>query len=433
MIPTGIEDKYEVIQILRETAATAVLLVNYKKIGAPRILKAIHRAHPDASSILSEAHLLQGIKSSQIPTIISVEDSNEMYYLVEEYVEGQTLREYLLETKISKEELLELAISLCTVMEDIHNAKPEPVLYRDMKPEHVILRNKEVWLIDFGISVKLSEAAKAKPLGTKNWAAPEQLTGENLTLQADVYSVGKVIEFMQSNSYAKDDIKLNKLIAKATANNINERIESISKLKEALLLIQNDKNNDKTREGYLGKKVAVVGADHAVGTTHIAIKLCRYLNENKIDAYYRDSKKDTVHHLIENLFDVRIKDGVLYHKSFRGIINYGDAVAKQNPPEGLEIVDCGTDLNLALEQDYILYIMNASPWKKRDYPPWIKERGVSVISNFTGKLTAIKLAKELKVRIYLYPYQNDINRVSKEEGQVFKQCLKNEMLNKKSL
>ena len=157
------------------------------------------------------------------------------------------------------------------------------MLYRDMKPEHIILRNKEVWLIDFGISVKLSEAAKAKPLGTKNWAAPEQLTGENLTLQADVYSVGKVIEFMQSNSYAKDDIKLNKLIAKATANNINERIESISKLKEALLLIQNDKNNDKTREGYLGKTVAVVGADHAVGTTHIAIKLCRYLNENKIE------------------------------------------------------------------------------------------------------------------------------------------------------
>jgi serine/threonine-protein kinase len=433
MIPTGIEDKYEVIQILRETAATAVLLVNYKKIGALRILKAIHRAHPDASSILSEAHLLQGIKSSQIPTIISVEDSNEMYYLVEEYVEGPTLREYLLETKLSKEELVKLAISLCTVMEEIHNAKPEPVLYRDMKPEHVILQNGQVRLIDFGISVTLSEAANAKPLGTKNWAAPEQLTGDNLTLKADVYSVGKILEFMQSNSYAKDDIKLKKLISKATAVELNQRIESISKLKEELLLIQNDKNNNKTRKGYLGKTVAVVGADHGVGTTHIAIKLCRYLNENKIEAFYKNQNDDTVHYLIENLFEPRIKEGVLYHKSFRGIINYGDAVEPQKPPEGLMIIDCGTDLELALEQDTILFITNASPWKKREYPSWIKEGNVYVITNFTGKLTAIKLAKEIKKRIFMYPYQSDVSRVSKEEGRVFKQCLKNEIVNKKSL
>ena len=60
LIPKGIEDKYEVIRILQETAATAVLLVNYKSIGALRILKAIHKASPNAHSILSEAHLLQG-------------------------------------------------------------------------------------------------------------------------------------------------------------------------------------------------------------------------------------------------------------------------------------------------------------------------------------------------------------------------------------
>ena len=78
MIPKGIEDKYEVIRILQESAATAVLLVRYKPIGALRILKAIHKAHPDANSILSESNLLQGIKSSQIPTIFEVEDTEEM-------------------------------------------------------------------------------------------------------------------------------------------------------------------------------------------------------------------------------------------------------------------------------------------------------------------------------------------------------------------
>ena len=56
-----------------------------------------------------------------------------------------------------------------------------------------------------------------------------------------------------------------------------------------------------------------------------------------------------------------------------------------------------------------------------------------MIANFTGNLTAIKLAKEINKRVYMYPYQRDLNRVSKEEGRVFKQCFKNEMVNKKGL
>ena len=430
MIPKGIEDKYEVIQVLQETAATAVLLVNYKQIGALRILKAIHRAHPNAHSILSEAHLLQGINSSQIPTIYSVEDTDEMYYLVEEFVEGQSLREYLLETKISKEELLKLAISLCDVMDGLHNAKPEPVLYRDIKPEHLILQNGVVRLIDFGISVRLSEAAKAKPLGTKNWAAPEQLKGEALSVQADVYGVGKILEFMQDNSYAKDDIKLRKLIEKATAEDLETRIESISTLRAGLLELQGIKEINNTRKGYLGKTIAVVGADPGIGCTHIAIKLCRYLNENKIDAYYKDPERDTVHILMENLKEATIKDGVLYHKSFKGILNYGDAVEQYTPPMGLEILDCGNNLDLAIEGDLIFLVTSGTPWKKQVFPNWINLNHIFVITNFADKLTAIRLAKDLKKRVYMYPLVTGFNRVSKEEEKLFSGILKNEIVKK---
>ena len=426
MIPTGINDKYEVVKTLRETAATAVLLVNYKKIGALRILKAIHRAHPDAHSILSEAHLLQGINSSQLPTIYSVEDTDDMYYLVEEYVEGVTLREYLLDNKLSKEELVKIAISLCNVVEALHEANPEPVLYRDMKPEHVILQSDMVRLIDFGISVRKSEAAKAKPLGTVNWAAPEQLNGSYLDERCDIYSVGKIIEFMQNNSYAKDDFRLKKIVNQAIEFELEKRTQSITILKNQLQDLQEKNINKENRNGHLNKTITVVGTDNSVGTTFIAINMCRFLNRKRICAYYKDAKKDTVHNLLGNLKNARIKDGVLYHKDFKGIINYGEAIETYTPPTGLHVIDCGTDYEIAAEGDVIVIITNPSPWHKNNYPTWIKNKAVHIIGNLSSRMSCITLAKELKKRVYLYPNNTGI-QITKGEERIFQAILRNEL------
>lgn len=426
MIPEGIEDRYDIVQILQETAATAVLLVNYRQIGALRILKAIHRAHPDAYSILSEANLLHGIKSSQIPTIYTVEDTNEMYYLVEEYVEGQSLREYLLETIISKEKLLKYAISLCDVIEAMHTCDNDPIIYRDMKPEHVILQDDSVRLIDFGISVRKSKAAKVRPLGTVNWAAPEQLNGGFIDERCDVYGVGKIIEFMQKHSNVREDFKIKKLVSQATDENIDTRIKSITVLKNELLKIQGNKESKKEENRYLGKRIAVVGAAKSVGTTKIAISMCVYLNKNKIDAYYKDEKSDTVHNLLKNLHGARLKDGVLYHKNFKGILNYGDAIENITPPIGMYIVDCGTDYDLAMSCDRVIIVTGSAPWISVSYPEWIRDKSVYVIGNMCTKLACIKLAKELKKKIYMYPQTVSASGLAKEEERIIQELLRNE-------
>ena len=427
MIPEGIDDEYEIVKILRETAATAVLLVNYKKIGALRILKAIHRAHPDAHSILSEAHLLQGIKSPQIPTIYSVEDTNECYYLIEEYVEGLTLQEYLLDNKLSKQELIKIAKSMCQVIESLHNAIPEPVLYRDMKPEHIILQEDGVRLIDFGISIRRSEAVKAKPLGTINWTAPEQLNGGRLDERCDIYRVGKVIEFMQMNSYAKDDYKIIKLVKQATEKDMEKRTKSISILKNQLLEAQGIETKNKIRNGHLEKNITVVGTDNSVGTTYIAISMSRFLNGKKANAYYKDAKKDTVHKLIGNLKNAKIKDGVLYHRDFQGIINYGEAIENYSPPNGHYVIDCGTDFNLAMEGDVIVIVAGFSPWQSCEMPSWVTNKNVYIIGNLSSKIDCIKLAKGLRKRVFLHKANNSIQKLTKEQERIFLAILRNEM------
>ena len=427
MIPTGIEDRYEVIRILQESAATAVLLVRYKPIGALRILKAIHKAHPDAYSILSESNLLQGIKSSQIPTIFDVEDTEEILYLVEEYVEGISLREYLLETKLQMEKLIYIAIELCKIVETLHTAGSEPVLYRDMKPEHVIMEGDTIRLIDFGISVKKSEAREAKPLGTKGWAAPEQLKGDYLDERCDVYGVGKVIGFMQINSYAKDDFRIKQIVDLATKPDVSNRISSIIELKEMLERLQGETRvNNKIGKKHLDKRIAVVGASHAIGATRIAISLCQFFNKRRIDCYYKDNEKDTVRKLWINLKNSRLKKGVLYHNNFRAIFEYGEAVEQQNPPAGIYVIDCGVNESVPIGTDIIIYVTGGAPWQRKlEVPEWINNSEVYIIANLTDKLSSILLAKALKKKVYRYPMVKGID-ISKGEEDVFSAIFKNE-------
>ncbi|QFJ54104.1 serine/threonine protein kinase [Pseudobutyrivibrio xylanivorans] len=425
MIPKGIDDRYEVIRVLRESAATAVILVNYKKIGALRILKAIHRAHPDANSILSEAHLLQGIKSSQIPTIYEVEDTEEMIYLVEEYVEGISLREYLLKTKITKEKLIAIAIEICKVVETLHTAGSEPVLYRDMKPEHCIMQRNTIKLIDFGISIAKSEADRAKPVGTKDWAAPEQQSGRCLDERCDVYGVGKVIGFMQINSYAKDDFRIKRIVECATEVDVERRIQSITELRRLLENLQGDRVYDGIGKTHLDRKIAVIGGTHAVGTTRIAISMCRFFNKRKIDCYYKDIERNTVLNLWRNLKNTKLDRGVLYHEGFRGIPEYGENVEHFRPPDGLYIYDCGTNINVPVDTDLIIYVMGGAPWQMaEDYPEWIKNENVYVVTNFSDRLTSVLLAKDIGKKVYKYPTVKG-NGLSKDEEKCFSAIFKN--------
>lgn len=427
MINIKLDDKYEVIRSLHQSAATAVILVRHKKIGALRVLKAISKADPSANSILSEANLLQGINSSLFPTIFEVEENEEVCYLIEEYIDGISLREYLLSNKINREELIRFAIEICELIEILHTAGNEPVLYRDMKPEHVFMQDGRLRLIDFGISIKKSQVESAPRLGTLGWAPREQLSKESYDERCDIYSVGKVIEFMQMNSTAKSDIKIRRIISKATAVELNKRVKNIKELKQSLIDLQGSKENGKAKK-HLDKVIAVVGQASGVGTTHIAIALTRFFIEKGISAYYKDLRKNTVNELWKNLKGARIKEGVLYHDGFRGLMNYGKAVEHYSPPNGLQVLDCGIDIGDALlEADIIIFVTSGAPWQANGkLPEWLQQNNVYVINNFSNKISTIKEAKKLNKRVYMYPMVKRSLRLNSSEERVFQAIIRNE-------
>ena len=77
--------------------------------------------------------------------------------------------------------------------------------------------------------------------------------------------------------------------------------------------------------------------------------------------------------------------------------------------------------------DILIYVISGSPWQQNMiYPPWIKEKNVYIINNFSNKITSIKKAKELKKRVYMYPLTRNSMDLSKEEEKVFTAIFKNE-------
>ena len=115
--------------------------------------------------------------------------------MIEEYIQGESLETFVSHQKsISEELIVKLGIQLCDIFTYLHHLSPYPILYQDLKPEHIILCGDQVKLLDFGIASFFTGFGKNFQLyGTSRYCAPEILRGQPVTPAADIYSLGRVL------------------------------------------------------------------------------------------------------------------------------------------------------------------------------------------------------------------------------------------------
>lgn len=120
--------------------------------------------------------------------------------LIMEYVRGRDLSS-ILEShqpagrRLSERQALRIAIQLAEGLQYLHTL-PNPVLYRDLKPENVRITSAgRVKLLDLGCACELSEAQLSRA-GTEGYAPPEQMKGGQPGFYSDVYALGKLLHYM---------------------------------------------------------------------------------------------------------------------------------------------------------------------------------------------------------------------------------------------
>ncbi len=149
-----------------------------------------------AEAFKREALLLAKLKHPSLPGIYDHFTEAGRWYLVMDYIEGETLEARLERVgRLRVEDVLQVGMQLCEVLNYLHNCQP-PVIFRDLKPANIILSPQgRIYLIDFGLA-RLFEPGQSKnssPFGSPGYAAPEQYDSPQTTVRADIYSLGATL------------------------------------------------------------------------------------------------------------------------------------------------------------------------------------------------------------------------------------------------
>src|SRR5215469_8779909 len=146
-----------------------------------------------------EITLLSRLEHKHLPRIRNQFTDPEHWYIVMDYIEGQTLEELLARTpksKLSLGQVAKIGIALCDVLFYLHSRNPS-IIYRDVKPANIMLTPwGRLYLIDFGIARRYQpgQARDTGPLGSPGYAAPEQYGRMQTTTQTDIYGLGATLQ-----------------------------------------------------------------------------------------------------------------------------------------------------------------------------------------------------------------------------------------------
>ncbi|HET7522114.1 MAG TPA: Stk1 family PASTA domain-containing Ser/Thr kinase [Bacillales bacterium] len=200
MLGKRINDRYELLSVVGGGGMAVVYKARdliLDRIVAVKVLRSefsdddefIRRFRREARSVASLSH----------PNIVNIydigDDTNDVYYIVMEYVEGETLKQL-----IKREAPLPLGQALHMmdqITAAISHAHDQHIVHRDIKPHNILIdENGHVKVTDFGIAVAMTSATITHTnsvMGSAHYFSPEQARGGYADTKSDIYSLGIVL------------------------------------------------------------------------------------------------------------------------------------------------------------------------------------------------------------------------------------------------
>ncbi|MBD2771569.1 serine/threonine-protein kinase [Iningainema tapete] len=208
MTPTLLNNRYQVIRVLGSGGFGETFLAEDTQMPSGRRC-VIKQLKPVADNPLvhqlvqerfqREAAILEelGDGSNQIPRLYAYFVENGQFYLVQEYIEGQTLTQKLQQPgKLSESSVKEILINILPVLDYVHSKR---IVHRDIKPDNILIRyaDRKPVLIDFGavketmgtVVTASGNSSQSIVIGTPGFMPSEQTAGRPL-YSSDLYSLG---------------------------------------------------------------------------------------------------------------------------------------------------------------------------------------------------------------------------------------------------
>src|SRR5947209_1120662 len=203
---------YEIVVPIGRGGMGEVYLAADRRLGRKVALKLLPTSFTQNADRLrrfeQEARAASALNHPNILTIYEIGEVAGAHFIATEFIEGETLRQYLRGAQPDVSEALRITIQIADALAAAHKAG---IIHRDIKPENVMLRpDGYVKVLDFGLA-KLSEPqltyqsdgeaptlglVNTNPgmvMGTVNYMSPEQARGQEVDARTDIFSLGVVL------------------------------------------------------------------------------------------------------------------------------------------------------------------------------------------------------------------------------------------------
>ncbi|WP_448904687.1 Stk1 family PASTA domain-containing Ser/Thr kinase [Gemella sp.] len=287
---------------------------------------AVKRFNREAKAVTSLSH-------PNIVSIYDVENEGEFYYLILEYVEGMTLKDYMVKNpRIPIETIVHIAKQIAAGLSHAHQ---NGIIHRDIKPQNILMNeNLTCKITDFGIARAYGDTTLTQTnqmLGTVYYLSPEQARGNVATAQSDIYSLGILIfemitgqipfkgesavaialkhlqeELPDIDKYRENvPQSVKNIVLKATMKNPNERYISSKELFEDLSTVLNPERLYENK--YTGFKIPAQPVNNYNETQYIdnssnnnQYAYDDYNNEDDYYDYEQDNRNNNVRYQQNN-------------------------------------------------------------------------------------------------------------------------------------
>lgn len=435
-----IETKYETLQLIGKGSSSSVYLVRHRKLLKILAMKIIQKDAMSRFQHQQEVLILKSISNSGIPELFDFEEDSDHYYIIEEFIPGRSLQS-ILKQSISQEQFIHYSLQMAELLHKLHEYEAGPILYLDIKPSHFIVKEQQLYLVDYGLAT-LTQSGRAEQVwyGTKAYAAPETISDHTASISSDVYSLGILLKEM----YAVTEFRKNTSVKRSVMDMIEQMTHPNPDIRYDTLypvirtLSELEKQRISKTVGHLNKKIAVVGSDTRVGTTFVATILTSSLNQNHISACYRETEQLRWLNESSMTKDRGICFAPRWRGSFKGIPEFGPFVdcdeGKEYIADGeIQVCDLGVyrkEDNYE-EYDLLLVVLGARPWEQGISQDAVtngkRKKNCKYVCSLVTKQEAKELAICIKREVMHIPSQENPYRPGKRIGRKIVKYLKEDM------
>ena len=187
-------DRYEIIELVGSGGMSEVYKAKDHKLNRYVAVKVLKNEFSDDRNFVSkfrvEAQSAAGLAHPNIVNVYDVGEDEGIYYIVMEFVEGITLKEYIMDNgRLPAEQALDFALQIASGIEVAHQ---NHTIHRDIKPQNIIVsKNGTLKVTDFGIArAATSNTVASNAMGSVHYVSPEQARGGYSDEKSDIYSLG---------------------------------------------------------------------------------------------------------------------------------------------------------------------------------------------------------------------------------------------------